>query len=172
MQTILLDKTDLDGDWIKHVDINGLPDDDPDNDDDVTKDESTLPLITLYGLNIRIENKKGSVRKGIDLDGRQFEVKMPADYGYIEEAVGNDGEKIDVFIGPNKDSEFVAVIRQRNLVTGGFDEEKVILGCVNKAEAQQLFESAFDDGSGEERIIEIKTFAMEEFKNILGNGLE
>ena len=43
------------------------------------------------GLKISIENKKGSVRRGVDKDGHQWATKMHFDYGYIRGSEGTDG---------------------------------------------------------------------------------
>lgn len=157
---------------------------------DKTKDET--PLKTLFkpsettseglsqkshikyqGIDIIIENRKGTVRKGTDEAGNEFEVKMPADYGFIEDYFGNDGEAIDVFVGDNKGSDFVVIIKQRNIVTGGMDEEKIILGCNDTEEAVKLYVSAFDDSEQARlRIVETIEMNIETFKNMLNGGTE
>lgn len=47
------------------------------------------------GLKISIENKKGSVRRGVDKDGHQWATKMHFDYGYIRGSEGTDGDHLD-----------------------------------------------------------------------------
>ena len=49
----------------------------------------------IYGLDISIENKKGSYRSGIDKDGHKWKVKMYNDYGYIRGTVGVDKDHLD-----------------------------------------------------------------------------
>jgi len=48
--------------------------------------------VTLHGLDISIENPKGSVRRGVDPNGKSWEVKMPAHYGYITRVRSRDGK--------------------------------------------------------------------------------
>jgi hypothetical protein len=65
------------------------------------------------GLKIRLENSKGSVRKGLNPDGTiMWKSKLYADYGYIAGTRGVDGDEFDVFIGPHLDSEIVFIVDQ------------------------------------------------------------
>ena len=48
--------------------------------------------------DITIEQPQGSVRRGTDANGRQWESKMNNTYGYIRGTVGVDGDHIDVFL--------------------------------------------------------------------------
>lgn len=88
----------------------------------------------LYGMNISIENKKGSYRSGVDSDGHEWKCFMNYDYGYIRETVGTDGDHVDCYIGPAKDSNKVYVIHQNNPVTHKYDEDKCML-CFESADA-------------------------------------
>lgn len=45
--------------------------------------------ITFQGLDITIENPKGSIRSGIGKDGTAWSVRMPAAYGYITRVRSN-----------------------------------------------------------------------------------
>ncbi len=131
------------------------------------------PIINFQGINIVIENRKGTIRKGTDEAGNKFEIKMPADYGFIKGYLGNDGEDIDCFVGPNKDSDFIVIIKQRNIVTGGMDEEKIILGCNDTEEAIKLYISAFaDPAQARSRIIETIGMDIKTFRNMLNGGTE
>ena len=55
--------------------------------------------LTLQGLDIALENPKGSTRSGTDQDGRPWQSTMAHDYGYIKRTQGADGDHVDVFIG-------------------------------------------------------------------------
>ena len=88
----------------------------------------------LYGMDISIENKKGSYRSGVDSDGHKWKCFMNYDYGYIRETVGTDGDHVDCYIGPAKDSNKVYVIHQNNPVTHKYDEDKCML-CFESADA-------------------------------------
>lgn len=49
----------------------------------------------LYGMDISIENKKGSYRSGVDSDGHKWRTYMNYDYGYIRGTVGVDKDHLD-----------------------------------------------------------------------------
>jgi hypothetical protein len=86
--------------------------------------------ITFQGLKIAIENPKGSFRSGIDPNGNKWKTKMYHHYGYIKGTVGKDKDHIDIFIGPNYDSDTVVIVNQKNK-DGQFDEHKCMLGFDN-----------------------------------------
>ncbi|TGM04838.1 chromosome partitioning protein ParB [Leptospira barantonii] len=83
--------------------------------------------ITVQGIPISIENKKGSYRSGTDSNGNTWKNKIHFDYGYIKRTRGADGDHVDVFVGPDYESRVVFVINQKNK-DGSFDEHKVMLG--------------------------------------------
>jgi len=104
----------------------------------------TKPTIAWKGLTIKIETPKGKKRN-------PAWPEMPAHYGYFSR-VGDqasedarDGDKPDVFIGPNPASDLVVVIDQET-PSGRFDEWKVIIGCNSKKEAVDLYRSAYTSG--------------------------
>ena len=88
----------------------------------------------LYGMDISIENKKGSYRSGVDGDGHKWKCLMHYDYGYIRGTVGTDGDHVDCYIGPAKDSNKVYVIHQNSPITHKYDEDKCML-CFESADA-------------------------------------
>ena len=65
----------------------------------------------LYGMDISIENKKGSYRSGTDKDGHNWRTYMNYDYGYIRGTVGTDKDHLDCYIGPDKEAQKVYVIQ-------------------------------------------------------------
>jgi hypothetical protein len=79
----------------------------------------------VLGFEITIENPKGSYRRGKDKNGHEWKTLMHNDYGYFTKTVGKDGDAIDVFLGPNLNSEKVFPIDQFN--GNEFDETKVML---------------------------------------------
>lgn len=99
------------------------------------------------GLDITIENSKGSVRRGTTDDGHHWETKMKYPYGYIDDTKGADGEEVDVFVGPHEDADNVYVIHQKLPWTGKVDEDKVMLGFNTAAQAKQAFLEHYDDPS-------------------------
>ena len=78
--------------------------------------------VRLHGLDISIENPKGSTRKGKDQDGKEWSSEMKHHYGDIKGTTGADGDSIDVFIGDKPESQKVFVVDQIDPKTGEFDE--------------------------------------------------
>lgn len=108
--------------------------------------------INISGMDIAIENPSGSIRRGKDAGGDEWEVEMPAHYGYIKRTKGADGEHVDVYVGDNPDSDNVFIVDQIDADTKEFDEHKVMLGFDTKEDAMAAYTAAFDDGRGAERI--------------------
>ncbi|WP_253270937.1 hypothetical protein [Leptospira santarosai] len=102
--------------------------------------------LKIHGLPIAIENPAGTSRSGIDSDGKSWKTKMNHHYGYIKNTKGNDGDHIDVFIGPNPKSEIVFVINQIDPGTKEFDEHKVMLGFDSEEEAKTGYNSCYEKG--------------------------
>ncbi len=94
---------------------------------------------SFQGLPIAIENAAGSVRKGVDSDGKKWRTVFKYPYGYIKNTEGNDGEEIDAYVGPSKKAPNAFVIHQKRLKDGGFDEDKVMLGFDSKADARAAY---------------------------------
>lgn len=114
--------------------------------------------VKLHGLNISIENPKGSERKGVDESGKEWTSTMAHHYGDIKGTVGADGDSIDTFIGDKPTSEKVFVIDQINPNTGEFDEHKVMLGFDSKEAAEAGYLSNYDkDWKGAGNITETTT---------------
>jgi len=102
--------------------------------------------LKLHGLEISLENPKGSTRSGVSPDGKAWSTKLKHDYGYIRGTAGNDDDHVDVFIGPDLASEFVAVINQVDPATDKFDEHKVMLGFTNEADAIEGYLANYTKG--------------------------
>jgi len=118
------------------------------NLDDKLKAEKTFKLqdrIYFKGLDIAIENKKGSIRRGVNDDGTKWETFMHIPYGYIRRTESvSDGEKIDCYIGDNRESERVFIVNQNNPFTGKFDEQKIMLGFDSAEEAKTAYLKQYD----------------------------
>lgn len=95
--------------------------------------------ISIDGLDITIENPKGSIRRGTDADGKPWEVTMNNTYGYIRGTEGTDGDHIDVFLSDNPTSGKVFVVDQVDPKTGKFDESKCMYGFADAAEATKAY---------------------------------
>ncbi len=99
---------------------------------------------TFRGLNISIENRKGSVRRGVDSDGHEWATKMNYDYGYIRGTEGVDSDHLDCYLGGNENAEYVYIVHQNNPKTHEYDEDKCMLGFDTLAEAKAAYLSQYD----------------------------
>lgn len=126
--------------------------------------------LSFQGLPISIENKKGSVRRGVDGSGKRWACVLPADYGYIKRTEGADGDQVDVYLGPDPKSSLVVIVNQIDRNTGRFDEHKVILGTNSEREALDIYLGAFSDGNGRERLGSAQVLSMDAFKDWLKRG--
>ena len=116
--------------------------------------------------DITIEQPQGSVRKGTDADGKQWESKMNNTYGYIRGAVGVDGDHIDVFLSNDIDGwngRKVFVVDQYN-PDGSFDEHKVMLGFNDQEEAKGDYLANYEQGWENGRRIDITGVNLEDFE--------
>ena len=91
--------------------------------------------VKVLGLDISVENPRGSERSGTDASGKAWKVGMAHHYGYVKGSKGNDKDQVDVFIGPNPKSNKVFVVDQIN-PDGSFDEHKAMLGFDTIEEAR------------------------------------
>lgn len=125
--------------------------------------------VTVHGLDISIENEKGSTRRGIGKNGKPWACVLPAAYGYFKRSVAADGEHVDVYLGPHKTSRKVFIIDQIDADTGKPDEAKVFLCFGSKAQVIALYKKAFSDGKGMDRLGAIHEMALPDFKVWLKN---
>lgn len=95
--------------------------------------------------DVTIENPKGSVRRGVDANGKAWEIPMNNTYGYFRGTKGKDGDHIDTFLGDNLTPENVYVVDQVN-EDGSFDEHKVMFGFDSIEEAKEAYLSNYEDG--------------------------
>lgn len=124
----------------------------------------------FQGLDIAIENRKGSTRSGVGPTGARWSVAMPADYGYIKRTEGADGDHVDCYVGPHADSGEVYVVDQIDPRTKKFDEHKCFLGFKSEADAVRTYDRGFSDGSGPRRRAAIHAMTVEGFKHWLKHG--
>ncbi|WCL51516.1 ParB N-terminal domain-containing protein [Leptospira sp. GIMC2001] len=123
--------------------------------------------VTVHGLDITIENPKGSYRSGTDKSGKEWKCKIHSHYGYFKRTEGKDGDHVDVFIGPNVLSEIVFIVNQNN-ADGKFDEHKVMLGFDTEAEAKEGYLKNYSPGwKGLGSII---SMTIDQFKNWITSG--
>lgn len=99
--------------------------------------------ITMHGLVISVENRKGSKRSGVSPEGKKWSTTMKIPYGYILGVKGVDKDHLDCFVGDKRDSELVFVIKQLD-EKGNFDEHKIMLGFDNSKEAKKMYLAHYD----------------------------
>src|SRR5690606_16657927 len=100
--------------------------------------------VQLHGLNIAIETAAGQRRTG-KADGEPWSVICMAHYGEISGSRGNDGDPLDVFIGPWPESERVYMVN-RNGKGGQFDEHKLLLGFTDASSAITAYQNSYERG--------------------------
>ncbi|MDH0156471.1 LPD38 domain-containing protein [Stutzerimonas stutzeri] len=123
--------------------------------------------IRVQGLDISIENPRGSERSGTGPDGTPRRRTMSDHYGYIKRTTGADGEQVDVYVGPQEDSDQVFVVDQINQQDGSFDEHKAMLGYPDQATALQAYSANFDKGW---KVGPVTAMPVAEFKSWLKGG--
>lgn len=117
--------------------------------------------IKINGFDITIEQPSGSVRSGKDANGKEWSVTMNNTYGYIRGTESVDGDHIDVFLGPDMNSDIVYVVDQVN-TDGSFDEHKVMMGFSSLEDARSAYLSNYEDGW--QGLGNITGVALDEFK--------
>lgn len=117
--------------------------------------------IKINGFDITIEQPSGSVRSGKDANGKEWSVTMNNTYGYIRGTESVDGDHIDVFLGPDMNSDIVYVVDQVN-TDGSFDEHKVMIGFSSLEDARSAYLSNYEDGW--QGLGNITGVALDEFK--------
>ena len=126
--------------------------------------------VQIAGMDISIENAKGSERSGTSQNGESWTVTMPAHYGYIRKSKGADGEQVDVYIGDNPDAGTVYVVDQQDAESGAFDEHKAMLGFDSQEQALEAYEAGFSDGKGKDRMGAVTEMPVDEFKQWAREG--
>lgn len=124
--------------------------------------------VNIQGLDITIENPKGSTRSGISRDGRKWSITMKNSYGYFGNTEGKDSDHVDVFLGDNPLSEIVYIVDQCDPSTGKFDEHKVMLGFTSEASAKAAYLDNYEKSW--KGFMSIKPMVMADFKAWVGDG--
>lgn len=116
--------------------------------------------------DVTIEQPVGSVRRGTDADGKEWETTMQNAYGYIRGTQGVDGDHIDVFLSDNIDGwngRRVVIVDQYN-PDGSFDEHKVMLGFNDKADAINAYLANYEKGWEKGRRLVFSTATLDDFE--------
>ena len=125
--------------------------------------------VTIAGLDITIENPKGSTRSGKSIDGETWSITMQHHYGDFAGTKGADGDPIDVFIGESEEFEKVYIIDQVNL-QGEFDEHKVMFGFDSMAQAKAAYLANYKKGW--KGLGDITAMPIEQFKKWVKAGVK
>lgn len=101
----------------------------------------------FQGLDIAIENRKGSERKWYDEHGKESgSTFMHCDYGYIRLTKGTDGDHVDVYVGPSTDCQKAYLVNQMCKPDfKKFDEQKVMLGFDSAEDAKKAYLRQYND---------------------------
>lgn len=117
--------------------------------------------VKINGFDVSIEQPVGSVRSGKDASGKEWSQVMNNTYGYIRGTESVDGDHIDVFLGPDMNSDMVYVVDQVN-TDGSFDEHKVMMGFSSLEDARSAYLSNYEEGW--QGLGNITGVALDEFK--------
>lgn len=124
--------------------------------------------VKINGFDVSIEHPVGSVRSGKDASGKEWSQVMNNTYGYIRGTKGVDGDHIDVFLGPDMNSDMVYVVDQVN-TDGSFDEHKVMMGFSSLEDARSAYLSNY--GEGWQGLGNIPGVALDEFKKWIDSSI-
>lgn len=98
------------------------------------------------GWTIAIETPAGAKRRGRNALGLEWENTIPVHYGYFRRTESEaDGDHIDVFVGPEPESQIVFVIDQVK-GNGHFDEHKVMIGFTSEKDAIDAYRGSYSPG--------------------------
>ena len=103
--------------------------------------------VKVHGIPVALEWRKGETRKYFNHDPLKrkstgsidYNQKMKVDYGYVKGVIDADGEELDVYLGPDRESEKVFVLEKLRKTDSSFDENKVMLGYGTKDEARKSY---------------------------------
>ena len=122
--------------------------------------------------DISIEQPKGSVRSGVDSNGKKWETTMQNTYGYIRGTEGVDGDHIDVFLSDDIDGwngRKAFVVDQYN-EDGSFDEHKVMLGFNEAADAETAYFANYDKDWAKKHKTVVTPVNLEDFEKWIGSS--
>ncbi len=122
--------------------------------------------------DISIEQPKGSVRSGVDANGKKWETTMQNTYGYIRGTEGVDGDHIDVFLSDDIDGwngRKAFVVDQYN-EDGSFDEHKVMLGFNEAADAETAYFANYDKDWAKKHETVVTPVNLEDFEKWIGSS--
>jgi hypothetical protein len=113
--------------------------------EDLAKAAQRGGTVRYQGIEVAIENPVGSIRRWRDAGGVSGETLMRHAYGYAARSTGDDGDGVDVFLGPDPEASLAYVVHQRNPYTGVYDEAKVMLGFGSEGAAVAAYKAHYDN---------------------------
>lgn len=124
---------------------------------------------SFKGITLKIENPKGTERRGYNkLGAVTWRSMMRADYGYVKGTEAIDGDAVDVFVGPDMDSDLVVAVDQyKDAGNKKFDETKFIFGVKDKEQGEKLYLKHYPRGW---KLGPTSTTTIPQFKEWLKNG--
>jgi len=126
--------------------------------------DAVIEKTEFQGIPISLDRPEGFVQK-LDTPEGPKERVYTCDYGFFPDTEDHDGEELDVFVGPNMDSDRVWVIRQ-NKHDGTFDEHKCFIGFSDVGEVV----NTYSDHIPAKLIGGIEEIGFPEFKAIVEDG--
>lgn len=99
---------------------------------------------TFAGLPINVEIERGDTKSGVDESGQPWEHTYQHPYGEIQRTEGEDGDPVDVYLGPETTGRGagelceVFVVHQLRM-DGTYDEDKVLLGFESAEAAEEAY---------------------------------
>jgi len=131
-------------------------------------DGSARKTMTIHGLPVVIETRKGEVRSGATSNGKSWSTVMPYDYGYFKGIPGADGDSLDIAVGPDPAAKWIYVFDQAVLGDRSkFDESKVFVFYPS----YEAVNAAFYAGHhrAEDVLLDWTPMSVEDFKSWLKN---
>lgn len=125
--------------------------------------------VTVLGMDIAIENPRGSYREGRNRSGKSWRQKMAHHYGYVRGTEGKDRDAVDVFVGPDPDLNKVFVVDQTK-TDGSFDEHKAMLGFDTIDAARAGYLANYEPGWS--RLGAISEMPVDAFRSWVKDGVK
>src|SRR5690606_3737100 len=108
----------------------------------LSKGRKLARRMDFQGLDVSVETDKGEYRHWYDPHNEEHgKTKMLYPYGYVKRtnSLGDD-EQIDIYVGPDEDSDTLYVVNQLKAPDfEEFDELKVMAGFKNDKEAKEAY---------------------------------
>lgn len=106
---------------------------------------------SIHGISVQIEYEEGDWKEVKDDQSTSF--YMNADYGFFPgTSSGEEGEDLDVFVGPNPESEFVAIVGLKYFDFDKYQEipvhqeDKVMVGFKDMAHVMRVCSAQYPSG--------------------------